>query len=73
MDMTKFATVDDPGFIAVCERLLQWIKEADPKASSAGCIARQYGKNNCQYNMLGGEQQITGGHFFKANGDQNFP
>lgn len=69
MDMTKFATVDDPEFIAVCERLRKWIK-ADLKASSAW----QYGKNNCQYNMFGkGEQQITGGHFFKANGDQNFP
>ena len=57
--------MDDCGFIAVCEILEQWIK-ADLKA-------RQYGKNICQYNMLSrGEQQITGGHFFEADGDMNF-
>lgn len=27
MDMTKFATVDDPGFEAVCGELRRWIKQ----------------------------------------------
>lgn len=72
MDMTKFTTVDDGGFIAVCERLQHWIKEPDPNAPSAGCIAEQYGKYNRQYNMFGRVQQITGGSYFKADGDQNF-
>ena len=60
MDMTKFAHLEDSGFIYFCERLRRWI-EADLKAS-----AWQYGEYNCQYNMFGkGEQRITGGHFLK--------
>ena len=72
--MTKFTTVDDCGFIAVCQRLQQWIKKVDPNALSAGCIARQYGNNNRQYNLLSGEgfQRITRGSCFKADGNQNF-
>ena len=29
MDMTKFASTDDPGFAAVCGELCRWIKEMD--------------------------------------------
>ena len=73
LDMTKFTTMDDCGFIAVCKILRQWIKEANPNASSAGCIARQYGNNNRQYNFLGkGIQNLTGGSHFKADGNQYF-
>lgn len=73
MDMTKFTTMDDCGFIAVCKILRQWIKEANPNASSAGCIARQYGEQNRQYNMFGGRvQQITRGSYFETDGNMNF-
>ena len=27
LDMTKFSTAEDPGFIAVCGELCQWIKQ----------------------------------------------
>ena len=27
MDMTKFATVDDAGFVAVCGELRRWVRE----------------------------------------------
>ena len=75
--MTKFANLEDSGFIAFCERLRRWIEEADPKASAAdyeqSTIVRQYGDNSRQYNMSGkGAQKNTGGHFFKADGDMNF-
>lgn len=73
MDMTKFATVDDPGFTDVCETLRRWIERADPNASSADCIARQYGEYNCQYNMFGkGVQNYVGGSHFESKGTQNF-
>ena len=77
MDMTKFATVDDSGFIAVRETLGPWIKEVDATGSSAHCklpdTANQYGGNNRQYNNFGeGKQMIVGGFHFKTKGDQNF-
>lgn len=29
MDMTRFGTTDDPGFVAVCGELSRWVKEID--------------------------------------------
>jgi protein SERAC1 len=29
MDMTKFETAEDPGFISLCGELRRWIKEAE--------------------------------------------
>ncbi|KAK4233072.1 hypothetical protein C8A03DRAFT_39245 [Achaetomium macrosporum] len=36
MDMTKFASVDDPGFLAVCGELRQWIKQLGKGATPDG-------------------------------------
>ncbi len=86
MDMTKFANVDDPGFVAVCGELRRWIRETDAKkkrdtnpspaelpAERPGLAANQYGDNNRQYNQFGeGTQKIVGGHYFEAQGNQNF-
>ena len=76
MDMTKFAELEDSGFITFCERLRRWI-EADLKASSAdyeqSTTVRQYGDNSRQYNLCGeGTQKITGGSYFEADGEMNF-
>lgn len=75
MDITKFANLEDCGFIAFCGGLRRWI-EADPKASSAdyeqSIICRQYDDNR-QYIMSGkGAQKYTGGSYFQAGGNMNF-
>ncbi|ODM21100.1 hypothetical protein SI65_04153 [Aspergillus cristatus] len=73
MDMTKFATVDDSGFIAVRETLGSWIKEVDANGSSLPDTVNQYSGNNRQYNNFGeGKQMIVGGSHFETEGDQNF-
>lgn len=36
MDMTKFATVDDPGFLAVCGELRRWTKQLGKAATPVG-------------------------------------
>lgn len=46
---------------------------ADTDLADQPRTASQYGNNNCQYNLFGkGTQKITGGHYFEAQGDQNF-
>ncbi len=35
-DMTKFASVDDPGFLAVCGKLRRWTKQLDKAAMPVG-------------------------------------
>ena len=46
---------------------------ADSDLADEPRAARQYGDNNCQYNLFGsGNQQVAGGHYFEAKGDQNF-
>ena len=53
--MTKFANVDDPGFVAVCGELRRWIREtaANKKRQTNPSLveqpslaANQYGNNN---------------------------
>lgn len=79
--MTKFANVDDPGFMALCGELRRWIRDAEankrrnanPSLAEQPGVANQYGENNRQYNLLSeGTQKNTDGHYFKAKGDQNF-
>ena len=36
MDMTKFASIDDPGFQAVCGELRRWIKQLGKAATPVG-------------------------------------
>lgn len=46
---------------------------ADSDLADEPRAARQYGDSNCQYNLFGsGNQNIAGGHYFEAKGDQNF-
>ena len=79
--MTKFANVDDPGFVAVCGELRRWIRETDANKThtdqsiveQTGLTANQYGDKNRQYNQFDeGTQKIVDGHYFEAQGDQNF-
>lgn len=79
--MTKFANVDDPGFVAVSGELRRWIRDTNankrchanhPPAEQPG-LANQYGDNNRQYNLFSeGTQKIVDGHYFEAQGNQNF-
>ncbi|RKK57123.1 hypothetical protein BFJ69_g17567 [Fusarium oxysporum] len=36
MDMTKFATTDDPGFVALCGELRRWIRGIEPSTLASG-------------------------------------
>ncbi len=99
MDMTKFATVDDPGFVAICGELRRWIKDIDapgsPPLTSSSKIdgqpdaanqpgtqpgmasqpnsVSQPGDGNRQFNFFGsGNMNNVDGHYFMAQGDQNF-
>lgn len=80
MDMPKFANADDPGFVALSGELRRWIKETEDERRRANLsmaeqpgVANQYGENNRQYNLFSeGTQKNTEGHYFEANGDQNF-
>ncbi|KAE8142283.1 hypothetical protein BDV38DRAFT_295081 [Aspergillus pseudotamarii] len=82
MDMTKFSSVDDPGFMAICGELRRWSKDTGGATksshgnSSLGAqagLAHQYGANSHQYNQFGGgTQNIVGSHQYQAQGDMNF-
>ncbi|KAE8382644.1 Alpha/Beta hydrolase protein [Aspergillus bertholletiae] len=82
MDMTKFASVDDPGFVAICGELRRWSKDTggatkschgDSSRTAHAGAARQYGANSQQYNQFGGgTQNIVGSHQYQAQGDMNF-
>ncbi|KAE8156908.1 hypothetical protein BDV40DRAFT_293146 [Aspergillus tamarii] len=82
MDMTKFSSVDDPGFMAICGELRRWSKDTggatknshgdSSRAAQAG-LAHQYGANSQQYNQFGGgTQNIVGSNQYQAQGDMNF-
>jgi protein SERAC1 len=49
MDMTKFATVDDPGFAAVCGELRRWIKQLRG-AAAPGASGTSGGAHGLQSN-----------------------
>lgn len=79
MDMTKFVNAEDPGFVAICGELRRWIRDTDinkrrhTNRADQPDAAVQHGNNARQYNLIGeGTQKITDGHYFEANGDQNF-
>ncbi|KAJ6003563.1 hypothetical protein N7522_006255 [Penicillium canescens] len=81
IDMKKFANADDPGFMAVCEELLQWMRDMGAKkrrhanvSPNQSSVASQHGHNTRQYNLIGGDgtQKVIGGNYFKTNGNQNF-
>lgn len=80
--MTKFASVDDPGFKLICGELSRWSKDTggatkscpdnSSRTAQAG-LAHQYGANSQQYNQFGGgSQNIVGSHQYQAQGDMNF-
>ncbi|KAI3113481.1 hypothetical protein CBS147333_2919 [Penicillium roqueforti] len=81
MDMPKFVGVEDPGFVAVSGELRRWNRDLEmnqrhhskqPPADKPR-DASQYGRNGRQYNVYAnGSQRISDGHYFEANGDQNF-
>ena len=79
--MAKFANFEDPGFVAVCGELRRWSRDTEKnrrhhsKQSPADKPrpACQYGRNGRQYNLYGvGTQRIADGHYFEAQGNQNF-
>ncbi|KAK4164409.1 hypothetical protein QBC43DRAFT_262507 [Cladorrhinum sp. PSN259] len=87
MDMTRFVSTDDPGFMAVCGELRQWIREINaaekphdnpPLSSNSDfeeqpSTANQSGNGNRQFNNCGpGTMKNVDGHYFEAKGDQNF-
>ncbi|QMW46615.1 hypothetical protein G4B11_010070 [Aspergillus flavus] len=82
MDMTKFASVDDPGFKLICGELSRWTKDTggatkscpdNPSRTAQAGLAHQYGANSQQYNQFGGgPQNIVGSHQYQAQGDMNF-
>jgi hypothetical protein len=43
MDMTKFASVDDPGFLAVCGELRRWIKQLGKATAPDGNLLPRSG------------------------------
>lgn len=43
MDMTKFASVDDPGFLAVCGELRRWIKQLGKAVTPDGNLVPRSG------------------------------
>ncbi|KAJ5253144.1 hypothetical protein N7489_003554 [Penicillium chrysogenum] len=81
MDMTKFISSEDPGFVAVCGELRRWIRDTDVNkkhCSNQSSVdkpgnASQHGEKSRQYNSFGNStQKIADGHYFEAKGDQNF-
>ncbi|KAK4101838.1 hypothetical protein N658DRAFT_39535 [Parathielavia hyrcaniae] len=87
MDMTKFTSTHDPGFVAVSGELRRWIRDIDaakshhenpPFSNNQDCgeqrgTAVQYGDGNWQFNNLGtGTQKNVDSNYFEAKGDQNF-
>lgn len=81
MNMARFTNVEDPGFVAVCGELRRWTRDAqgntrrhaNSSLDEQPGVANQYGDNNRQYTLLwGGIQKNAEGHYFEANGDQNF-
>ena len=86
-DMTKFVSIDDPGFVAVSGELGRWIRSIDaaerqhdnpPQSSNSDfeeqpSSANQSGDGNRQFNNFGtGIMKNVDGHYFEAKGDQNF-
>lgn len=88
MDMTKFTSADDPGFVAVCGELRRWIRDIDTAERNRGNLplsnnrdrneqpgtAYQYGYGNRQFNHFGaGTMKNVDGNYFEASGgNQNF-
>ncbi|RKK17486.1 hypothetical protein BFJ65_g7820 [Fusarium oxysporum f. sp. cepae] len=86
MGMTKFASQDDPGFVAVCGELQRWAREIDeverrPKdllpASSSNLKeqpvgANQQGHGNRQYNNFGTGTQKNVNGFYLEGGSHHF-
>ncbi|RYP02565.1 hypothetical protein DL765_010728 [Monosporascus sp. GIB2] len=83
MDMTKFASIDDPGFVAVCGELRRWIRdmsaaerrhEKPPLSSNSDFAeqpgtANQFGYGNRMLNNFGGSQKnIEGGNYESGGG-----
>ncbi|RYP49165.1 hypothetical protein DL769_011116 [Monosporascus sp. CRB-8-3] len=87
MDMTKFTSIDDPGFVAVCGELRRWIRhmsaaerrhEKPPLSSNSGFdehpgTANQFGDGNRMFNNFGGSQKnIEGGNYKSGGGPMTF-
>ncbi|RYO85586.1 hypothetical protein DL764_009146 [Monosporascus ibericus] len=85
-DMTKFTSIDDPGFVAVCGELRRWIRDMSaaetghekPLLSSNSDFdeqpgtANQFGDGNRMFNNFGGSQKnIEGGNYESGGGTMN--
>lgn len=82
MDMTKFTSADDPGFVAVCGELRRWIRDIDTAERNRENLplsnnrdrneqlgmAQQYGEGNRQFNNFGGSQKNIEGGNYKSGG-----
>ena len=85
-NMTKFASTDDPGFVAVCGELRRWIRDVSAAASThknaplssneddgkQPGTASQYGDGNWRLNSFGAAtMKNVDGNYYEAKGDQN--
>lgn len=86
MDMTKFTSIDDPGFVAVCGELRRWIRDmsaaerrydksplsSNPDFDEQPGAANQFGDGNRMFNNFGGSQKnIEGGNYESGGGVMN--
>ncbi|KAH6842448.1 hypothetical protein B0I37DRAFT_329709 [Chaetomium sp. MPI-CAGE-AT-0009] len=84
MDMTKFTSLDDPGFVAVCGELRRWIKDMSAAAErrrdrstllsnsdlneQPGGVSNQSGDGNRMLNSFGGSQKNIQGSNYESGG-----
>jgi hypothetical protein len=76
MDMTKFETVSDPGFIAVVGELRRWVRESvQPRNARSSSPRRSVNEDTGERQPLrinqGGSQYgqttVSGGSLFQGN------
>ncbi|KAE8155495.1 hypothetical protein BDV40DRAFT_294286 [Aspergillus tamarii] len=71
MGITKFSSVDDPGFVAILGQLRR--HGDSPPAGQISGLVSQYEINSQQYVPIGsGTQNIVGHHQYRTDGDMYF-
>ncbi|RYO99655.1 hypothetical protein DL764_006739 [Monosporascus ibericus] len=84
MDMTKFASTDDPQSVAICGELRWWMRDMDAAETLRGiCVfgailtlasslALPTSRERGIVNTRAGKMKKVEGNYFEAKGDQNF-
>jgi hypothetical protein len=67
MDMTKFETADDPGFIAVSGELRRWIKEIGRSESAELSLPVVDTPRIVQGGSRFGSTTVSGGSLYQGN------